>query len=109
MKSKSCSTLPDARLKWCYNAIDERFLHGHASDADRELIAQRYLVNYPFILYAGAIRPHKNVVRIIEAFSALKNELQKDIFSRSETHHYRRRSFQPSATATHGGARRGAE
>jgi glycosyltransferase involved in cell wall biosynthesis len=35
-------------------------------------------VNYPFILYAGAIRPHKNVVRIIEAFSALKNELQKE-------------------------------
>jgi glycosyltransferase involved in cell wall biosynthesis len=37
-----------------------------------------YLVNYPFILYAGAIRPHKNVVRIIEAFSALKSELQKE-------------------------------
>jgi glycosyltransferase involved in cell wall biosynthesis len=61
-----------------YNAIDERFLHGHATEADRELIAQRYLVNHPFILYAGAIRPHKNVVRIIEAFSALKSELQKE-------------------------------
>ena len=66
------------RLEVVYNAIDERFLHGHATDVDREMIAQRYLVNYPFILYAGAIRPHKNVVRIIEAFSALKNELQKE-------------------------------
>ena len=71
-------SIPDARIEVVYNAIDERFLHGHASDADRELIAQRYLVNYPFILYAGAIRPHKNVVRIIEAFSALKSELQKE-------------------------------
>jgi glycosyltransferase involved in cell wall biosynthesis len=70
--------IPDARLEVVYNAIDERFLHGHANEADRELIAQRYLVNYPFILYAGAIRPHKNVVRIIEAFSALKSELQKE-------------------------------
>ena len=70
--------LPHARIEVVYNAIDERFLHGHATDADRELIAQRYLVNYPFILYAGAIRPHKNVVRIIEAFSALKSELQKE-------------------------------
>jgi glycosyltransferase involved in cell wall biosynthesis len=70
--------IPDARIEVVYNAIDERFLRGHASDADRELIAQRYLVNYPFILYAGAIRPHKNVVRIIEAFSALKSELQKE-------------------------------
>ena len=70
-------TISDDRIEVVYNAIDERFLRGHASAADRELIAQRYLVNYPFILYAGAIRPHKNVVRIIEAFSALKSELQK--------------------------------
>jgi glycosyltransferase involved in cell wall biosynthesis len=34
-------------------------------------------VNYPFLLYAGNIQPHKNVNRIIEAFSALKAELQK--------------------------------
>ena len=74
--------VPDERIEVVYNAIDERFLHGHASQSDRELIAQRYQVNYPFILYAGAIRPHKNVVRIIEAFSSLKNELAKeDLFS----------------------------
>jgi len=70
--------IPGNRIEVVYNAIDERFLHGHATQADRELIAQRYLVNYPFILYAGAIRPHKNVVRTIEAFSALKNELAKE-------------------------------
>jgi glycosyltransferase involved in cell wall biosynthesis len=70
--------IEDDRIEVVYNAIDERFLRGHATDADRELIAQRYLVNYPFILYTGAIRPHKNVVRIIEAFSALKSELQKE-------------------------------
>lgn len=68
----------DGRIEVVYNAIDERFLHGHASEADRQLIAERYQVNYPFLLYAGAIRPHKNVVRIIEAFSALKNELAKE-------------------------------
>jgi glycosyltransferase involved in cell wall biosynthesis len=70
--------IPDARIEVVYNAIDERFLRGHATEADRALIAQRYQVNYPFLLYAGAIRPHKNVVRIIEAFSALKSELKKE-------------------------------
>src|ERR1700690_2358561 len=70
--------IADERIEVVYNAIDERFLHGHATDVDREMIAQRYLVNYPFLLYAGAIRPHKNVVRIIEAFSALKSELAKE-------------------------------
>ena len=70
--------IPNDRIEVVYNAIDERFLHGHATDNDRELIAQRYQVHYPFVLYAGAIRPHKNVVRIIEAFSALKSELAKE-------------------------------
>jgi glycosyltransferase involved in cell wall biosynthesis len=70
--------IPPRRIEVIYNAIDERFLHGHANAADRELIAQRYQVTYPFLLYAGKISPHKNVVRMIEAFSALKTELEKD-------------------------------
>ena len=70
--------IPDDRIEVVYNAIDERFLRGHATGIDRDLIAQRYQVTYPFILYAGAIRPHKNVVRIIEAFSALRTELEKE-------------------------------
>jgi glycosyltransferase involved in cell wall biosynthesis len=70
--------IPAERIEVVYNAIDERFLHGHASAADRQLIVQRYQVTYPFLLYAGRISPHKNVVRMIEAFSALKTQLEKD-------------------------------
>jgi glycosyltransferase involved in cell wall biosynthesis len=65
------------KVEVIYNAIDDRFRLGHATDADRDFIAERYQVNHPFILYAGRISPHKNVVRIIEAFSALKAELEK--------------------------------
>ncbi len=70
--------IPPGRIEVVYNAIDERFLHGHANSAERQLIAERYQVTYPFLLYAGRISPHKNVVRMIEAFSALKTELKKD-------------------------------
>jgi glycosyltransferase involved in cell wall biosynthesis len=70
--------IPAARIEVVYNAIDERFLRGHASEADRQLLTERYLVNHPFLLYTGRISPHKNVVRIIEAFSALKAELEKE-------------------------------
>jgi len=70
--------IPADHIEVVYNAIDERFLSGHATAADRELIAKRYQVTYPFLLYAGRISPHKNVVRMIEAFSALKTELQRD-------------------------------
>jgi glycosyltransferase involved in cell wall biosynthesis len=70
--------IPSKKIEVVYNAIDQRFLHGHATDADRQLIAERYLVTFPFLLYAGRISPHKNLVRIIEAFSALKGELEKE-------------------------------
>jgi glycosyltransferase involved in cell wall biosynthesis len=70
--------IPPEKIEVVYNAIDERFRLGHATDADRQVIAERYQVNYPFLLYAGRISPHKNVGRIIEAFSALKTELDKE-------------------------------
>jgi len=70
--------VPGDRIEVIYNALDDRFRQGHATDADRKLIAERYQVSYPFLLYAGRISPHKNVIRIIEAFSALKAELQKE-------------------------------
>ncbi|HTK95865.1 MAG TPA: glycosyltransferase family 1 protein [Terriglobales bacterium] len=70
--------IPEGKIEVIPNAIDERFRLGHATDADRALIAERYQVNYPFLLYAGNIKPHKNLGRIIEAFSVLKAELKKE-------------------------------
>src|SRR5205823_11382889 len=55
----------------------QRFLTGRADDSDRQFLAERYQVTYPFVLYAGRISPQKNLVRIIEAFSALKADLVK--------------------------------
>ena len=70
--------IPATRIAVVHNAIDERFLRGHASEQELQMLSERYRVNYPFLLYAGRISPHKNVVRIIEAFSALKAELEKE-------------------------------
>ena len=66
------------RVEVIHNAIDPRFLHGHATETDRRFLAERYQITHPFLLYAGRISPHKNLVRIIEAFSALKAELEKE-------------------------------
>jgi len=67
-----------ARIEVVYNAIDERFLHGHSTEVERQILTERYLVTYPFLLYAGRISPQKNLIRIIEAFAALKGELEKE-------------------------------
>jgi len=70
--------VPEKKIEVIYNALDDRFRLGPTNDSDKQLIAERYQVHYPFILYAGRISPHKNVVRINEAFSALKTDLAKE-------------------------------
>jgi glycosyltransferase involved in cell wall biosynthesis len=70
--------VPAEKIQVVYNAIDERFLTGHATSSDKQMLAERYQITYPFVLYAGSVAPHKNINRIIEAFSALKTELSKE-------------------------------
>ena len=59
--------VPAAKIDVIYNAIDERF--GEPPD-DEEVarVRERYQLNDPFVLYAGNIKPHKNLERLIEAF-----------------------------------------
>jgi len=42
---------------------------------ERRRVLERYQVNYPFLLYAGTIRPQKNIPRLVEAFALLRGEL----------------------------------
>ena len=44
------------------------------ADADR--ILERHAVNSPYVLYAGNIKPQKNLPRLIEAFAVAKEELR---------------------------------
>jgi len=65
--------LPESRIDVIYNAIDERFWQEPTADA-MERVRQRYQLNAPFILYAGNIKPHKNLERLIESFHLMREE-----------------------------------
>ncbi len=68
--------IPEARIEVIYNAVDERFTRDPLpADADR--ILERHAVNDPFVLYAGNIKPQKNLPRLIEAFAVAKAELRE--------------------------------
>jgi glycosyltransferase involved in cell wall biosynthesis len=63
--------VPESRVEVIYNAIDDRFWQ----QPDAEEIArvrERYRLDNPFVLYAGNIKPHKNLERLIEAFHLLR-------------------------------------
>lgn len=63
--------IPENKIDVIYNAIDERF--GEIPSADEVLrVRERYQLNDPFVLYAGNIKPHKNLERLIEAFHTMR-------------------------------------
>ena len=75
------------RIRLIYNAPDPQFLErpipadGGSGGPDvaareRHRILERYQIRYPFLLYAGSIRPQKNIPRLIEAFAVARSSLE---------------------------------
>jgi glycosyltransferase involved in cell wall biosynthesis len=68
--------IPPHRIRRVYNAPDPGFLERGPAGADEQLrIMERYQINYPYLLYAGNIRRHKNVPRLVEAFAVAREQL----------------------------------
>jgi glycosyltransferase involved in cell wall biosynthesis len=65
--------VPEGKIDVIYNAIDERY--GETPTPDEvERVRERYQLNAPYVLYAGNIKPHKNLERLIEAFHMLRHD-----------------------------------
>ncbi len=78
----------ETRIRLIYSAPDPQFLERRLpSDAraagpdaaarERARILERYQIRYPFLLYAGSIRPQKNIPRLIEAFAVARDLLKE--------------------------------
>jgi glycosyltransferase involved in cell wall biosynthesis len=65
------------RLRVVYNAPDPGFLGPERAGAveERRRVMERYQIQHPFLLYAGNIRRHKNIPRLVEAFAVVREQL----------------------------------
>lgn len=74
--------VPSERIRTIYSAPDPRFFGSgdpaveDAREPERQRLIERFQLQHPFILYAGRIRRHKNIPRLIEAFAVIRNELE---------------------------------
>ncbi|HZM53143.1 MAG TPA: glycosyltransferase family 1 protein, partial [Vicinamibacteria bacterium] len=59
------------RVQVVPNAIDAAILE-HPGDEEMGRVKERYQIRGRFVLYAGNIKPHKNLERLIDAFGRLK-------------------------------------
>jgi glycosyltransferase involved in cell wall biosynthesis len=64
--------IPPEKIDVIYNSYDERF----GIEPNEEAVArvrERYQLHDRFVLYAGNVKPHKNLERLIEAFHLVRN------------------------------------
>ena len=61
-----------------YNAIDSHFSVTPSEEAVAR-VRERYQLDHRFVLYVGNIKPHKNLVRLIEAFAELRRGELEDL------------------------------
>ena len=68
---------PSQRIRRVYNAPDPGFLApGAPAGSEAQLrTMERYQIDYPYLLYAGNIRRHKNIPRLVEAFAVVRDQL----------------------------------
>ncbi|MEO7192684.1 MAG: glycosyltransferase family 1 protein [Vicinamibacterales bacterium] len=69
--------VPSEKVEVVYNALDER-LARTPTPAELGNVRERFQLGAPFILYAGNIKPHKNIDRLIEAYSILRRRGVED-------------------------------
>lgn len=70
--------VPSEKVEVIHNALDTRLAIEPTPD-DVARVRERFLLTAPFILYTGNIKPHKNVDRLIEAFSILRRDGPEDV------------------------------
>jgi glycosyltransferase involved in cell wall biosynthesis len=70
--------VPADKIDVIHNAYDERFGTTPA-DNDVARVRERYQLAGPFVLYAGTVKPHKNLERLIEAFHLVRRQHSGDL------------------------------
>ena len=70
--------VPASKVVVIPNAIDDRFWKLPPED-NTVKIRERYQLQAPFLLYAGNIKPHKNLERLLDAFYRVRQRGHNDL------------------------------
>lgn len=71
-------TVPESKVEVIYNALDETIGTPPTAE-DLARVRDRFLLTTRFVLYAGNIKPHKNVDRLIEAFASVRDRVPGEL------------------------------
>lgn len=69
--------VPEERVTVIHNAIADRF-HQQPPEDEMARVRERYQLQDRFIMYAGNVKPHKNLGRLLDAFMLLRQQRRYD-------------------------------
>jgi glycosyltransferase involved in cell wall biosynthesis len=67
------------RLRVIYNGIDKDHFKSVRDLQDSDAIKSRYNIPDNYLLYVGNIKPHKNIVGLLESYSVLRRKFKHDV------------------------------
>lgn len=66
--------VPESKLSVIYYGYDREFFNTNPADQDRlQGLRSRFTLDRPYIFHYGAIKPNKNLVRLIEAYRLIRS------------------------------------
>jgi glycosyltransferase involved in cell wall biosynthesis len=70
--------LPLEKMVVIYNGVNEQFIPMDRRQA-QSLLADKYHIDSPFVLYAGKLQSRKNIIRILQAFDIVRRDVRPDL------------------------------
>jgi len=64
------------RIEVIHNSIDPHFFHQPSED-ELLRVKRRFQIDYPFILFVGNVKPHKNLTNMLKAFSLIRGRQER--------------------------------
>lgn len=65
--------MPEEKIAVVYNAVDARFVHRQRADVEYLIDKYKLPRDKRVIMYVGNLKPHKNLPKLLEAYSAMKD------------------------------------
>ena len=65
--------VPEEKIAVVYNAVDARFIHRQREDVEYLIDKYKLPRDKKVIMYVGNLKPHKNLPKLLEAYSEMKD------------------------------------
>ena len=57
-----------------HNEVDQRFFEKNETEEELKKTLNRYQIDFPYLLFVGNVKPHKNLMTLLKSFKRLMND-----------------------------------